>query len=299
MPADLTIAELLDPEILADQLAVDYAEHVRKRDARMAGFIRFCLSYSTLPRYAPDALPPTPAQHAIVIIEYADRKEAVQFDGFSWRPLGGAQFVARIPASVVIPDADVNARATSFTRQIKDDLVLVEAARSAEKQVYDHAGKAVQAFFKVGIQEPLEAAVKALEKGPLIVWTNKVIAEEHAARLAEARRLQADADAALAAAARTQHSDMMETAVQVGEKADRAAARAAAPVADLGRSRGSLGGVSTVITTWKYRVVDEAKLPDEYWVIDHQKLAAEVKRNKNTTPIPGVEMFSENGVSVR
>ena len=52
-------------------------------------------------------------------------------------------------------------------------------------------------------------------------------------------------------------------------------------------------------TVWNYKIIDESKIPDEYWIIDEKKLT-QIKRGyrKNPVQIPGVEFFEESNVSV-
>lgn len=44
---------------------------------------------------------------------------------------------------------------------------------------------------------------------------------------------------------------------------------------------------------WKYRVVDESKIPDEYWVLDEQRLGREARMHKEDLCVPGVEPVRE------
>jgi hypothetical protein len=298
LAAEMTMAERL--EFVPDQLEIDYAHHVRQRDALVAAMHRFALGYSTLPVHPAEALPAEPAPATLIVIEHRDgTRAAAQWDGTTFKTLNLAQFLQRVMPTVMIPDAEEAARATSFVKKIKVHRDGIEKDRVGEKKPYDDAGGAVQAFFKPKMIDVLEAIYKAIEQGPMKAYSDRIIAEEKAQRAAEAKRLADEAKAALAAAVRTGSSDVLETAQQIGELADRAAERAAAPIADMGRTRGSMGGTSTVITTWKYRITDQAKLPAKYLIVDHAALARDVKANKNTTPIPGVEMYADTGVSVR
>lgn len=44
----------------------------------------------------------------------------------------------------------------------------------------------------------------------------------------------------------------------------------------------------SLVETWSHKVVDEAAVPREYLTVDEKKVAAEVKRMKGMTDIPGV-----------
>lgn len=52
-------------------------------------------------------------------------------------------------------------------------------------------------------------------------------------------------------------------------------------------------------TVWKFRVVDSAKVPREYLSVDEQKIGQIVRAMKEMAKIPGVEVYSEDTVSVR
>jgi len=47
------------------------------------------------------------------------------------------------------------------------------------------------------------------------------------------------------------------------------------------------------VRAWRYRVTNLDLVPDEFWVLDEQKLAAHVRREKSNTAIPGIEVYSE------
>lgn len=46
-------------------------------------------------------------------------------------------------------------------------------------------------------------------------------------------------------------------------------------------------------TTWKFRVINLAKVPDEYKMADEKKIGAVVRALKEKTNIPGIEIYSE------
>ena len=50
---------------------------------------------------------------------------------------------------------------------------------------------------------------------------------------------------------------------------------------------------SRVNTYWKARVVDVAKVPDEFWIIDEAKLARHAREHKDAASIPGVEFYAD------
>lgn len=51
--------------------------------------------------------------------------------------------------------------------------------------------------------------------------------------------------------------------------------------------------------TWKWKVVDENKVPKEYWVLNEKAIGAAVKSLGGKTNIAGIEVYEDFGVSVR
>lgn len=52
-------------------------------------------------------------------------------------------------------------------------------------------------------------------------------------------------------------------------------------------------------TAWRFRIVDQSKIPREYLCVDEQKIGGVVRSLKDATAIPGVEVFSEQVVAGR
>ncbi len=44
---------------------------------------------------------------------------------------------------------------------------------------------------------------------------------------------------------------------------------------------------------WRFRVVDRLQVPEQYWMLNEQMIGADVRRDKDKTNIPGIEVFSE------
>lgn len=49
-------------------------------------------------------------------------------------------------------------------------------------------------------------------------------------------------------------------------------------------------------TNWRFRVVDETKVPRQYLVLDMSKIGKEVRDKKDKTDIPGIEAYPDKGV---
>jgi len=180
--------------------------------------------------------------------------------------------VARVPAV----DDDNVAKIIDFVKQIKAAGTKATEAFKSEKNPFLEGGRAVDGYFKK-ITEPLADGVTALNK-KLTAYQIAKEAEERRIRDAaaqaareEAARLQKIADdeaAALRAEAdKAREENNLAAAVEAEAQAERAAAaahavqrEAQASVADLSRTRGEMGGVSSLRTEWRGELVDRATL---------------------------------------
>ena len=50
---------------------------------------------------------------------------------------------------------------------------------------------------------------------------------------------------------------------------------------------------------WKWRLIDESKVPRQFMTIDSAKITRYVKANKDKADIPGIEVYYEDSVSIR
>ena len=57
-----------------------------------------------------------------------------------------------------------------------------------------------------------------------------------------------------------------------------------------------MSGTHTVIYT-RWRVIDEAKVPRSFLMLNTAAIDAEVKKYKMTTKIPGIEVYEKTEVS--
>ena len=188
-------------------------------------------------------------------------------------------------------------QANAFVIQTQEDAAAVDAfcvnLKALEKEVdagYDDhidaafkAHKALVAKKKL-YAEPI-AQARSIAKGKLGVWQDKqrVIAEQEAA-IARAKAKKDAEDEALARAAR---------AAEFGD--DKGADEIiSAPVVVEPVKVAAPAKTATVFQTrWKARVVNASLVPDEYWVLDEQKIGAVARATKGAIKIPGVEIYSE------
>jgi hypothetical protein len=112
-----------------------------------------------------------------------------------------------------------------------------------------------------------------------------------AIKKAEAERLKKEA----AEEAARQKKAAAEAEQLEREQAARDAQAAAAKVEEVRVQPNipTVAGVPTSSRRWKWRVVDESKIPDQYWILNELKINAEVRADKARTAIPGVEAYQE------
>ncbi len=201
-------------------------------------------------------------------------------------------------------------------RRIEEDARRVAAAQEAERQrVAEEARKA---------HEAAAAAAKAIQDEKDLEKAIEMEAQEKVARAAREReaaiaREKAEAQAKAEAAKREQEAAEARSRADAEAKAaqeasDRAAADAAkardaaeAKAANLHTVRGDLGSSSSLRSSWKGYVVDEAEMlkaaPDlwPFFPLDvkEKALNAFVKINKGSKQLPGCEIRLDTGAVVR
>lgn len=306
-PAPVTIGreDLLDTGMITEQLDDDYG-HYKKRVAELlAGVLRLFALCATVPVVTEHPEAPPSASNALALLLPPGGGEAQLLGAtkdLTWVPIGtNVAIIMRTLAGrgAAIGSEQMAEDVTSFVKQLRDDIAPIEKSRTTEKKPFDAAATAVQTWFKARL-DPLTAAVLAMESTLLTPWTNKKIAERKEAARLEALRAAEQAEAALAAARHAPDDDaVLDHAIAVGEEADRAAAAAAAAPKDLGRTRGSAGGVTSVATKWTFRVVDRDQIPRDYWILDEAALAAVARNMKDKASVPGVQFFPETSAKVR
>lgn len=214
--------------------------------------------------------------------------------------------VARAPET--ISDDATCGRVADFVKQLTAHIKTSEAARTAAKEPYLSAGRAVDAYFK-GVTDPLDAAKKTLSKR-MDAFINAKIAKERrereeAARLAreEAERQERELMAKAADMKGPEADVAIDDALQAKADADRAAREASAKSADLGRTRGDLGGVATARTTWEVEVLDIHAVPLEslrpYLAVDAVERAIRAFVRAGGRSLPGVRIYEDTRAVVR
>lgn len=111
--------------------------------------------------------------------------------------------------------------------------------------------------------------------------------EAEARQVAEAAALEAEANAATDLTEASEIRREAETVLQ---------APVMVPVVVVAKDTPKVSGI-TYREVWKYRVVDDTKIPREYLTRDDVKIGGVVRALKGATTIPGIEVYAEKVAS--
>lgn len=144
--------------------------------------------------------------------------------------------------------------------------------------------------------KPTEALEETI-KGKLRVYERQMEKEaEEARRKAEAEKQKAideenkrrkeEAEQKAKDEAEVMGLDEKEVEVEKVEEATEEDVEVKQPQATISKVPG-LG----IRKAWKWKIVDEKKIPKKYWVLNEVMINQEVRNNKENTGIPGIETF--------
>jgi hypothetical protein len=206
-----------------------------------------------------------------------------------------------------ISDDDIKSRATSVVAQIKKAAKAGEIAHERVKKPFLVGGRHVDAFFKRGIVEPLDAAARGIEAK--MTAYDRAIVERKRAEAAAAAKAAAEEAARLAAEAeRTMQPAMLDVAIQAATVAEEAAAVASGSDADFSRVHGNYGGVASQRSNWTWEaenlfalVQAAAANPNLLRFVDFNRTAITqaVRGAEKVRDIPGVRIFNDAQTRVK
>lgn len=174
--------------------------------------------------------------------------------------------VERVPDEVTEATAG---KVSDFIKQLTGHVKLLDTTRVGEKEPYLAGGRNVDGFFKP-LTDSLDGA-KRLVEGRLNIFLRQKAEEERRRREEEARLQREEAERLAAEAARREQeakdATTLEEAIAAEEAAKNAQAdrlkaeqAAGAKAADLSRTRGDYGAVSSLRTFWDFEVEDIHKV---------------------------------------
>lgn len=183
--------------------------------------------------------------YAALTVRLADQEKALE------------RFVARYGNG--LPDDEAAGRAADWSRQIAADAKAVEDARRKEKQPPLDATRTVDSFF--GELGEAYTVIRNRVGSVLTAYAKLKAEAERMARIAEAKRLQEEAERLAARAEVAPTAETLTAAVEAEQRAidEEAQARSAKP-ADLSRTRGDFGSVTSLRTRLGWEVTDFAAL---------------------------------------
>lgn len=211
-------------------------------------------------------------------------------------------------------DDDEVGRGMDFIKQLSAAIKDADAARRSAKEPYLEGGRIVDTFFK-GVSEPLDKAKREVNKR---VRDFKILQEkierdrrreeERKAREEEDRRRKEAAEALRKMESEREFQDGLakqEDAELAAAEAAKASKEAAAPAADLTRSRGEYGSVGSLRTVW---VHDEESLDRDEIDLEalrhhlpekaiHQAIRSFIKAGGRH--MPGVRIYEDRVAVVR
>lgn len=167
----------------------------------------------------------------------------------------------RVP---VIDDDEIAGRVGDFSKQVQAHVKLIETTRVNEKEPYLAGSRAIDGYF-TPVKDRLEKALAPVRQNMTSYLRMKESAERQK-REAEARAKREEADRlakeAMEREAETRRStELMQQAAEAETVAATIEQRVeAATPADLARTRGDHGSVSTLQRFWTFRDLDRAEL---------------------------------------
>ncbi len=196
-------------------------------------------------------------------------------------------FVSSLPEKITDPQSYL-----IFAQELKGIKTRIATIEDRLKKPKDHARQDWQNW--VDLEKELKApllAREAFNKAEMRKWDD----EQERIRREEERRLQEEArkreeEERLAAAIAAEQEGAPEEAAQILEEPV-----FVAPVV-LQKQTPKVAGIS-YREQWKYRIVDESKLPRQFLMPDEKVIKAAVDRQKSLCKIPGIEVWSEKIVA--
>lgn len=225
----------------------------------------------------------------------------------------GELIVAADRAPATVQDDETAGKTGDFIKQLTACIKNAEAARVVEKEPHMAAGRAVDAWFKNGIIDPL-TNIKKLIEARLGTYARRKADEERLRREEEFRKAQEEVERlrreAEEKAKTLEKPSQVEAAVGAAQAFDRAAEEARkaqlaaeATPADLARTRGDYGSVSSLRRAWTFDGLDRSDLDLEtlrpFLPLDGLEKAVRAYIKGGGRQLKGVRIFETTEVVVR
>lgn len=171
----------------------------------------------------------------------------------------------------------------------------IKAVRKAIESFYEPFASRAHATWKAitsargDATKPLDA-MEAAVKAKILPYAQAKAAAEREAQEQEQARLRAEAAAA---------REKAEVAAIFGDTDESAALEVEAHVLKHQAEAVKPGKATGTRDNWKWRAIDEDKIPRSYLVPDAARLDYEAKSKKGAASVPGIEFYNEPIVVVR
>jgi hypothetical protein len=193
-----------------------------------------------------------------------------------------------------------------FVKECRATAKQLSDMRSAEKAPFLAAGKEVDTFFNVMVDR-LDR-VRAAAELRVTAYQRKLAEEERrrAAEIAEMQRKESAEKLRLAAesTSRVEQDVLMRSAESAAALGHRAEAAAVSEQSNLTKMKTEAGTVSTR-KSWAFTITDLSDIPLEklrpFFTYDaiEKAVSAFVRANKDTAPLPGVNIFQDSVATFR
>lgn len=215
---------------------------------------------------------------------------------------------------IMTVDDEISAKAASdYVEEIKKERKKVEAKRVDVKEPYLEGSRRVDGFFR-SILDPLDGLQVRVEQQRLRGYLRKKADEERRAR-EEAERIAREEAArkqreAAEAAARLKSEEDLKRAIAAEAEAQtatvehqRAIKSAAAPVAELARTRSDDGALATLRTFWTFKDMNRREIDLEalrpYLALADIEKAVRALIKSGGRELKGVVIFQDQSAMVR
>jgi hypothetical protein len=210
---------------------------------------------------------------------------------------------------VILDDAEMNHASDLYAqlRTYAGETGEVEETRKKVKLRPYQATQSIDAWFKTR-RERLVGAMAVIDRAQN-ARADKVRADEQAERLRIAREAELLAEKLKEEARQADAPDVaVDMAIEAEDIAEQAKVAAAAPAADLTRTRSTLGVTTSQSEKWDYRVTDIKKLcaavvagtaPETFVMPVDAAIKLAIKGPKGKREIPGLEIYPDYKINRR
>lgn len=191
----------------------------------------------------------------------------------------------------VIDSLEAYSKGVTLCKLIRDTEKAADTERLAITKPFRDGIDGINNRFKNMI-DPISKAKKTIDK-KMVDW--KVAEDERLRKEAIALRQKEVEEAKAKAEALAVEGDLdgADSVMATAEKTEKAPVVAET----ISSVTGAAGGSASTRDVWKFRIVDQSKIPAEYFILDEKKISGVVRAG--VREIPGLEIYAEQTLVVR